>query len=117
LHTTDVPQHLGDKLLGLNSRLTGPESVQQRLLFTRVADNTSFVHPLRDSSPPNIDSNSFMPDLPHKACLFFPSLFSPHSIPTHLKVMRKNVPPLGLSKHKGKLPLLQDAFADLGIIL
>jgi hypothetical protein len=58
-----------------------------------------------------------MQDLLHEACFFFPSLLSPYGIPTHLKVLRKNVPLLGLSKHKGGLPLPQDAYADLGIIL
>lgn len=87
-----------------------------RLLFTRVANSAPSIYLLQNPAPLNIN-NGFMPDLPHEACFFFPSTFSPNNVPSHQEIVQKNILPLSMSKLQGRLALLKDAFANFDIVL
>jgi hypothetical protein len=114
---TDMPQQLDNKLPRLESRLADPKTVQDGLLIPHVANGAPFVHVLQNHPSPYVDCYSFVPDLPHKTCFFFPPPFGLDRVPIHPKFFRKNVSPLDLNKHKRWLSRPQDASSNFGSVL
>ena len=112
-----MPNEVADKLPKASSNRTGPKPVQDRLLLVRVTTHAMFVNVGGNHLPPHVHSNSFVPNLPHKPGFLSVSTLSLDIGPFEKKIIRKDVSPFRVGKHKGRLPLPDDLPPQLSVVV